>query len=45
VSFETCANNDPEACKFCVNESRYEDKRKIAAGKPRAPLLKASMGV
>jgi len=45
VSFDTCANNDPEACKFCVNESRYEDKRKLAAKKPRAPLLKASMGV
>jgi len=45
VSFETCANNDPEACKFCMNESRYEDKRKLAAKKPRAPLLKAHMGV
>jgi len=45
VSFDTCANNDPKTCKFCVNESRYEDKRKIAARKPGAPLLKASMGV
>lgn len=45
VSFDICANNDPETCKFCVNESRYEDKRKLAAKKPRAPLLKASMGV
>jgi len=31
VSFDTCANNDPDTCKFCVNESRYEDKRKLAA--------------
>jgi len=45
VSFDTCANNDPEACKFCVDESRYEDKRKLAARKRGAPLLKASMGV
>ena len=43
VSFETCANNDPETCKFCVDGSRYEDKQKIAARKPGAPLLKASM--
>jgi len=45
VSFDTCANNDPKICKFCVNESRYDDKRKIAARKPGAPLLKANMGV
>jgi len=45
VSFETCANNDPETCKFCVDGSRYEDKQKIAARKPGAPLLKARMGV
>jgi len=44
VSFDTCANNDPEACKFCVNESRYEDKRKLAVRKSGRPLLKASMG-
>jgi len=45
VSFDTCANNDPKTCKFCVDESRYEDKRKIAARKPGKPLLKARMGV
>jgi len=45
VSFDTCANNDPKTCKFCVNESRYEDKQKIAARKPGAPLMRASMGV
>jgi len=45
VSFETCANNDPKTCKFCVDGSRYEDKQKIAARKPGAPLLKASWGV
>lgn len=44
-SFDSCANNNPETCKFCVNESRYEDKRKLAAKKPGKPLLKASMGV
>ena len=45
VSFDTCANNDPKICKFCVDGSRYEDKQKIAARKPGRPLLKASMGV
>lgn len=45
IAFESCANNKPENCKFCIDQSRYEDKKKIAAQKPGAPLLKASMGV
>ena len=28
VAFESCANNKPENCKFCVDQSRYEDKKK-----------------
>lgn len=45
VSFDSCANNNPEICKFCVDESRYEDKRKAAAKKPSPPLLKAHIGI
>jgi len=43
VTFESCANNSPEKCKFCVNESRYEDKNKLAAKKPAPPLMKATI--
>ncbi len=45
VTFDSCANNSPENCKYCVNESRFEDKRKIAANKPSRPLLKATVGI
>lgn len=45
ITFDLCANNAPDNCKHCVNQSRYENKKKIAAQKPGAPLLKASMGV
>lgn len=43
VMFESCANNSPEKCKFCVDESRYENKNKLAAQKPSPPLLKATI--
>uniref|UniRef100_A0A6M3LB30 Uncharacterized protein n=1 Tax=viral metagenome TaxID=1070528 RepID=A0A6M3LB30_9ZZZZ len=45
VTFEECANNNPENCKFCIDQSRFEDKKKITKQKPGKPLLKASMGV
>ena len=45
ITFDSCANNSPEICKFCVNESRFEDKNKIAASKPKRPLLKATIGL
>jgi len=43
VDFETCANNHPNNCKFCIDQSRYENKNKIAAKKPAPPLMKASV--
>ncbi len=33
VSFESCANNAPEQCKYCINQSRYQNKNKVAAQK------------
>lgn len=43
VTFESCANNSPESCKFCMNESRFEDKNKLAAKKPAPPLMHATI--
>jgi hypothetical protein len=43
VAFESCANNKPENCKHCVNESRYENKNKLDAKKPAPPLMRASV--
>ncbi len=44
ITFDSCANNSPENCKYCVNESRFEDKRKIEANKPSRPVLRATIG-
>lgn len=43
ISFESCTNNSPENCKFCIDMSRYEDKNKLAAQKPAPPLMRASV--
>ena len=43
VIFDSCANNSPENCKFCVNQSRFEDKNKLAAKKPAPPLMHATI--
>jgi hypothetical protein len=43
VAFETCANNKPENCKFCIDQSRYENKNKLAAKKPAPPSMKTSI--
>jgi len=43
IIFESCANNSPENCKFCVNQSRFEDKNKLAAKKPAPPLMHATI--
>lgn len=43
ITFDSCANNSPENCKYCVNESRYEDKNKLAAKKPAPPVMRASV--
>jgi len=43
ITFESCANNSPEKCKFCTNQSRFEDKKKIIANKPAPPLMKAEI--
>ena len=43
VTFGSCANNSAENCKYCVNESRFEDKNKLAAKKPAPPLMRASV--
>lgn len=43
ITFESCANNSPENCKFCVDESRFENKNKLAARKPAPPLMRASV--
>mgnify|MGYP003394433505 FL=1 len=45
IMFDSCANNSPKNCKFCVNKSRYENKNKLEAKKPAPPLMKAAMGV
>lgn len=45
IMFDSCVNNSPENCKFCVNQSRFQDKNKLAAKKPVPPLMKAKMGV
>ncbi len=44
ITFDSCANNSPENCKYCVHESRFEDRRKILANKPSRPLLRATIG-
>ncbi len=43
VAFESCANNTPEQCKYCIDQSRYENNNKLAAKKPAPPLMKASV--
>jgi len=43
ISFDSCANNKPDNCKHCVNQSRYENKSKLAAMKPSPPSLRASV--
>uniref|UniRef100_A0A6M3KYP5 Uncharacterized protein n=2 Tax=viral metagenome TaxID=1070528 RepID=A0A6M3KYP5_9ZZZZ len=43
ITFDSCANNSPENCKHCMNESRFEDKKKLAAKKPAPPLMKATV--
>ena len=43
VAFETCANNSPMNCRFCIDQSRYGDKNKLVAKKPASPLLRASV--
>jgi hypothetical protein len=53
VYFESCINGftakDEDIaknnCKFCIDQSRYENKNKIAAKKPSPPLMKAHIGV
>lgn len=45
ITFDNCANNKPENCKFCVNQSRFEDKKKLAAKRPGPPHMKANMVV
>ena len=41
ITFDSCANNSPENCKYCVGESRYENKNKLASKKLSPPLMKA----
>jgi hypothetical protein len=49
IVFESCINgytakDDNIAknnCKFCIDQSRYENKNKLAAKKPAPPLMKA----
>ena len=43
ITFDSCANNSPKNCKHCMNESRFEDKKKLAAKKPAPPLMKATV--
>ena len=45
IMFDSCANNSPENCKFCVNQGRFEDKKKLAAKKPAPRQMKVDMGV
>lgn len=45
IMFDSCANNSPENCKFCVNQGCFEDKKKLAAKKPAPRQMKVDMGV
>jgi len=45
IMFDSCVNNNPENCRFCVKQSRFQDKKKIAAMKPSRPQLKATVGL
>lgn len=45
ITFDNCANNKPENCKFCVERSRFQDKNKLAAKKPAPPQMKINIGV
>ena len=42
IIFDSCANNSPENCKFCVNQSRFEDKNKLRSRNQR-PLMHATI--